>query len=428
MRISKKIIALIMAIILAFSLLACSNISSGGTASPSADMAASPSPSAPAAASPSVSAAALPSAGASASPSAGIALSKQGYYDPNKNYNARKQYKIAFLIESVPTSMHQMFIKAYGSFGAKLNYTLKDFTANDDPDLYVNTLQTLATQGYDGYFLDFGTDIQDRVFEVIKELKLTWFPGLSSYRDGQGNLLSPTLTIDNEKYGEDMTTWLDKTAKTTWGKFDNKQLGMISVDFSIIPDIHAREQGAHKMFQKLYPDIADTNYWVADGAVQNSFTADAAYNLVGPILSAHPDIKYWIIASAMDDFANGAARAAEGANKQDNTLVIAMGGTTMVAQWDKGMTSCWKASIYYEANLAAQTVCAGLVSMIDGDTTPTTLWPKWIQSGQKYPMLLAPCYLLTHDNYQDFFAWVNNYTGLKLYEYPDKGVKFEYGI
>jgi hypothetical protein len=412
MSISKKIMALILALILALSLFACSDKSAGGSASPSASPASESTPPA------SDTGAASPSGEASASPSAGESPSKQGYYDPEKDYFDREPYQVAFLIQQTPTNMHNMYIDAYRRCGTKLNFELTDLTANNDSDQYLNMLQTLAGN-YDAFFLNFDTELKSRAVELTEELELVWFPGLSTYRDENGLQLSPSQSMDNEKYGADMTVWLADTAKQQWGDFDHKELGMITIDYSTNVDIHARETGAHNKFQELFPDIAETNYWVADGSTQGSFSADVAFNIVSPLIAVHPDIKYWIIASTMDDYANGAARAVEGADKQDNTLIIATGGVSLIPQWDKGMQSCWKACIYSEANL---------VSMIDGVTTPETLWPNWIQPGQKYPLLRNPCYLLTYDNYQDFFAWVDKYTGFDLYDYPDRGVEFEYNV
>ena len=415
----KKIMALIMAVLLTATVFACSGNNSGGEASPSPSTASSPNDS---------ETSSPPSDSAASSQSPTLTLSQQGYYDPDKDYFSRDPYKIAMLIQSTPTSMHQSMIKSYSAYGPILNYTMQDISANDDADYYINLIETTASQDYDGYFLDFHQETKDRVLEVATELKLIWLPGLSSYTDDDGKLLYPASSADSYKYGGDMTVWLDQEAKNMWGDFDQQKLGMVGVNYTLNSDIKARVTGAYDKFKELYPDIADTNYWEADGASHSSFTADTAYNLVSAIISAHPDIEYWIIASSMDDYANGAARAAEAANKQDKTIVIATGGIALVSQWDEGNESCWKACIYYDTNLGAKTICAALMSLIDGDTTPETLWPQWVAPGEKYARLLKPWQLLTYDMYQDFFSWVDRYTGLDNHDYPDNGVDFEFDI
>ena len=422
MRISKKIVALIMAALMAFSLFACSSKDSG---SPQTSEPVAPESSAPAEiASPSENAPA-PSEDASVPEEA---AAEPGYYDPNKDYFDRNPYKVGFVILSVPTSMHQMFIDAYGLWGTNLNYELTDFSANDNNDTYISMLETLATQDYDGFFLDFPTEIRDRTLEICEEYELIWFPGLSMVMDDDGNLLHPSLTIDNYGFGSDMTQWLVENAENEWGACDESTLGFMSIDFSVIADIHVRERGAYDKLVELLPDVAENRYFVADGSSVNSFSAETAYNLTGAIFAAHPEIEHWMIASTMDDFAAGAARAAEAADKDGVTLIIATGGTTLVTEWDAGSQSCWKAAIYYEAMLASSTICAGLISMIDGETTKETLWPKWVEDGQTYAKLIAPCHLLTHDNYTEFFEWVDEFTGLELHDYNYNGTQFEYNV
>ncbi len=419
MRISKKITATILTVLFAFTLFACASNDSGNSQTSSA-----PVSSAPVLASPESSSSARSKNTPAPEKMAGI----PGYYDPQKDYFDRDPYNIGFVILSVPTSMHQMFIEAYGRWGEKLNYKLTDFSANDNNDTYISMLETLAAQDYDGFFLDFPTELRDRALEVCDEYDLIWFPGLSMVMDDDGNLLHPSLTIDNYGFGSDMAKWLLKTAEQEWGDFDVSTLGFMSIDFSVIADIHVRERGAYDKLAELLPDVAENRYFVADGSTVNSFSAETGYNLAGAILAAHPEIEHWLIASTMDDFAAGAARAVEAAQKDDVTLITATGGTTLVAEWDAGAQSCWKSAVYYEALLASSTICAGLVSMIDGETTSETLWPNWINNGQTYAKLIAPCYLLTHDNYTEFFEWVDEFTGMDLHSYDYHGTQFEYDV
>ena len=347
-----------------------------------------------------------------------------GFYDPDADYYARDAYKIVYVM-SIPSITSEIFGNAFELWGTRLNYEYSNSCANGDNDAYVTNIEVLATQGYDGYLLECDPAIADRVYEVLTELELNWMPAMLPMQDSDGNMLHPYIAMDSYQMGQNETIWLSERATEEWGDIDLTTLGMIGCDYSAVPDIHNRIVGASDKFEELYPEIAETNYWEADGVTTGSMTAEASYNMVGTIMAAQPQIEYWIIASAIDDYAAGAARAADAADKADNTLIISIGGDTLFNEWDSDNTSCWEAAVYTAPMLYTEGMACGLIALIDGTATPETLWPEYINEGAAYATVTLKSEILTYEIYQEYLEWVDYYTGTDVYDYEYSGTEYQ---
>jgi hypothetical protein len=98
-----------------------------------------------------------------------------------------------------------------------------------------------------------------------------------------------------------------------------------------------------------------------------------------------------------------------------------MGSPGLVAQWNAGEITDFKASFTSIGVIYAEPIFFGLYAMVHGDATPETLWaPEWVNKsrGETYAQLLLPTIILEYENYQYYFDWVNNYVGLQLTNYP----------
>jgi ABC-type sugar transport system substrate-binding protein len=411
----KKITAFLLIALTVFSLCACSAGKAGTSPSPE------PSASAPAVsaeASPSASAAASGTA-APASPSAAAASVELGYYDPNLDVNSRAPYKVVYMRTST-TALTQSFSDAFAQWSKRLNIEYKDYSANDDIDAYMNTLETLSSLN-DGFILDvFNDQSSPRAVEICAENNIKWMSGMNRTLDGDGKLAHPTVGFDNEVFGEQMAEWLLDYAKKTWSGFDPQKAALISVDYSVIEQIHGRTVGAQKYWEKANPGAP---FFSCDGIVGN-LDSDTAYNLVAATMSAQPDIKYWLIASNTDAYAEGAARATEQVKKEDSTVITSIGGISLIDDWDAGYDGCWKSALYTANTLYTECIMNGLLVQLDGKAKPEELWPEWKSSGEKYAQLQIPSQILLKDNYREYLEWVDSYTGIDNANYDYNGTQF----
>jgi hypothetical protein len=265
--------------------------------------------------------------------------------------------------------------------------------------------------------LDPDTTVYTRIQEVLKDNNVSWMPVLAQPFDNQGELCHPNVGFNNYQFGVDMADYVIDYAKKNWPDAKPEEMGMMYVGFSVVPQLVERETGAKDTWNKAYPALAK-NYYFCDG-VTGKLDADTSYNLASTTMAANPSIKYWLICAFFDDYADGAARAAEAAGKQDKTIISTCGGSALISHWDNGDDSCWKSAIYTDQRVYAEPIFCGLYALMSGQATPETLWPEWINQskGEKYASLMLPTFMLLKDNYQAYLMFVDKYTGMKKYSY-----------
>ena len=153
------------------------------------------------------------------------------------------------------------------------------------------------------------------------------------------------------KFGTDMAEYVIGYAQETWPDADPSVVGMLSMDFSLSPQIHVRTEASKEIF--LAAGYPEENFFVADGASTGLLNADTGYNLSGPIFASNPQIEYWLICACLDDYADGAIRVAEQNGLADKSIATTCGGSGLINHWDAGEESSWKSAVY----CAQDTVC-----------------------------------------------------------------------
>jgi ABC-type sugar transport system substrate-binding protein len=303
-----------------------------------------------------------------------------GYFDPDADYTQNKQYKVVYMVGSL-TSLTQSFSDAFRMWAGRANCDYTDYSANNDADGFITSMEVFAQQGYDGFILDPEITIYQRVADVCDELQLTWMPGMGAFRDEEGLLEHPCVGFDNMQYGRDMAEWLIAYAQENIEEFDPASAGFISLDFSAVTQIHERTEGERQVWSETFPEYAD-KFFVGDGITTGQLTSDAALNMTAGIMTGNADIQFWLIGACADDYADGAARAAESLNKQDTSVCSTIGGTSLIAHWDAGEDSCWKSAIYTANALYTEPIFMGLYALMNGDATPETLCPNGLTTAR----------------------------------------------
>jgi ABC-type sugar transport system substrate-binding protein len=242
--------------------------------------------------------------------------------------------------------------------------------------------------------------------------------------DSHGNRIHPYVSFDNTDFGYQMANFTIEYARKTWPSAKPEEIGMLSMDFSLSPQVHERTTGANEIWLK--EGYLKKNFVVADGAEAADLSIQGGYDLAFKVFKANSKIKYWLVCAFYDDYAQGAAEAAAASGKQDSCVVVDCGGSALIAQWDSGITTCWKASVFAAQIIFTEPMFCGLYAMMDGQATAETLWPQWIDknAGEKYAYVDTPTYILTKDNYKEYLEWVDSYTGVNLSDYPYNGTQF----
>jgi ABC-type sugar transport system substrate-binding protein len=239
------------------------------------------------------------------------------------------------------------------------------------------------------------------------------FALFNSVRDENGKSLVPTVGLDQYATGAMTMQWLIDNYKTYWGDIDTSKLGLISMTFSVSVDLNDREVGAQDVFKKNFPN--NTNLiFVADGVTGTGSGEDIGYNLSSAILAAHPEVEYWFITNCLEMYAQGATRAVEQLGMEDRVLITACGSDIACSEWENGYEGCWASAIAISNYLyAAPSLCA-LVSLLDGKSTPESLWPDMKTPGDVASFYKADVEMITKDTYKDYFNGIAEQAGMEL--------------
>ena len=352
-----------------------------------------------------------------------------GFYDPDYDYFANPTYKFIYLrVRNSP--LYDDFARSFQAWGQKANVQVDVADVNGDNDLFISMIETLASQGYDGIFTDPDSTTYPAVVDKLREVGIPFMPGMGLPKGEDGMLRNPFVGFDYYQVGEKMGEWLVAYAKEHWADVDPSTIGVLGVDFSVVPEISVRIDGALKHIEAAYPGITGPNhvdrltssgrYFHADTIVGN-LDATTAYQVSGAVFATNPQIERWLIVGTVDDFASGAVTAARDAGLEGQTVAISMGSPGLVAQWDAGEQNDFKASFTSIGVIYAEPIFFGLYAMVRGYATAENLWvPEWVNvpRGETYAQLLLPTIILEHHNYMYYFDWVNNYIGLPLTNYP----------
>ncbi len=349
-----------------------------------------------------------------------------GFFNPDYDYSKNPQYKFIYLrVRNSP--LYDDFAKSFKVWASKANVIMDIADVNGDNDLYISMIETLASQGYDGIITDPDSTTYPAVIEKCREVGIPFMPAMGLPKGEDGLLKNPFVGFDYYQVGVKMGEWLVEYQKKTWPDAKPEEIGILGVDFSVVPEISIRIDGALSVFNEAYPGIVDkidrlTNsgrYFHADTIVGN-LDSTTAYQVSGAVLSTNPDIKYWLIVGCVDDFADGAVTAAMDAGLEGRVVAISMGSPGLVAQWESGEQTDFKASFTSIGVIYAEPIFFGLYAMVNGDATPETLWnPEWVNKsrGETYAQLLLPTIILEYENYKNYYEWVDLYVGLDLSDY-----------
>lgn len=394
----KKALTLTLALSVIFVLFAC-----GGKP------AETPSPSAPAETTDSMTS----EAPASEAPRAAL---EKGFFDPSIDYIAAGRYQVAYIHTGVSV-MYDMLSDAFKAWADKLNVEFNSFTASDD-DQFLATVQSYCDQSYDGLILDPTPAAYPAAAELLSRNNMPWMSGMAPAYDENMKLLHPAVGYDDHALGYDMYTWCIDYAKSTWPDATPENTGGIFIGYADLQLPELRRTGAYDAW--LGNGYKEGSFFFLDGAA-GDMTAQTAYNLAAPVMDANSKLKYWIGCGFFDDYSVGIARAAADAGKAGTAVCSTAGGTALISLWDAGGTGALKSAVCIEPRLYTEPIFCGLYAMITGRVTPASLWPEWIDrsAGQTYADLRLPAVTITQDNYKDYLAFVDTYTELDAYPYPE---------
>jgi ABC-type sugar transport system substrate-binding protein len=292
----------------------------------------------------------------------------------------------------------------YTKWGTIFNYSVYHYDANMDYDAYINEIQILYDQGYEGLFMMVDDALRQRAFDLTQELKLPCVGMPTTFADSDGHVIWPSVVMDEYGNGALCVQWLTDNYSKYWkDPIDPATLGLIAIDFSPISGIHARMPGIQDAFTKNFPD-STKNFFVADLVTNsNGFSVQGANEMTAAIISSNTGITKWFVVACVDDWAVGAERAVESLHKNADVLIVSNQADAFGNELKAGSTD----TSYVAACAVSTTELTGytsayLCAILDGRATAETIWPEYVKSGDKYPCIVVKGTMLTKDTYNDW--------------------------
>jgi hypothetical protein len=296
-------------------------------------------------------------------------------------------------------------------------------------------LPTLKEQGYDGILVDPDMMQYEQIAEICDRIGLNWMGcmGQAFKWDENGmpaGLLHPYSGFSSIEMGRQIGEKLIEYGKDNWPGVTLDQVGFIGVDMSTSLPLHQRIEGS----QMAWTDAGGPadNHFIAD--VGADMTVQAAQNVVESLISLNPELEYWLINGAVEDFADGAANAIDNVfGAPDNACIATSGGNKLSHKWDEGIDSAWRYVLDTPAAVAGEPAFFALYAFASGLATPETIWPAWINHnppdvpffGETYAQLLLPSYFQSKETYKRLLTWANLYTRSNIYPYNEPGVTID---
>jgi len=340
-----------------------------------------------------------------------------GWFDRNYDYTQNERYQVTYLI-TAGSALYDALGAALGAWAERFNCDFNMVDTNNDNDLFISTIQTLANNGTDGILLDPDMTIYPAVIAKCEEVGVKYQTCMGYAEDPDtGLLLCPSIGFAQYEYGFQMMDWLDEYRKENWPEAKIEEIGVIGVTMSSSPPIHQRIEGGRDRWTELYPEYSD-NFFMAD-CITGGLNSATAYSLCGALIPTKPQFKYWIGVAPMDDLADGFASAAIDAGFADKAVTTCVGGTSLIIQFDSGEETPWKSALMAGQSVFSEPMMSSLYAQMAGWAKMEDLWPEFIDhsKGQKYASLLLTSNMLTIDNYKRYLEWLDLYTGIDTYHY-----------
>lgn len=449
----KKVLAILLVLVLAFSLVACGGGGNdgGGSSTPTPNSGGDGGGS-------------TGGDGGDGGDSGAAWPAEIGYFDPAYDYSQHKTFKVAYMVAAV-SFLYDEFDAAFRDWSKRMNinYTGMWAPAGGSADEYLSGIETYVDQGYTGFLLDADTNWYPSVMALCDKLGVAYISCMGQIRDYanpymyngtvvNGTLQGPYVGFDQVQFGLDMADKLMEWKNANHASVPMDKVGYISVDFTLSPQLHDRTNGAEMKWAEINPSFGEfspdvtvnpNNFWIADVAA-GAMDQATAQSMTTQIITANTDIEVWLISAPYDDLAIGAANAVENLGLNDVSCVTCIGGSSLIVQWDAGVDNAWRYAQFTAQSIYAEPILAALWAMMAGQVSSAEeLWPDWrvawdkgdileftgetdaiygypvvktdadgkgiVTEEHNYPVLLLPLYWLEIDNYKEYLEWCDLY-------------------
>lgn len=184
-------------------------------------------------------------------------------------------------------------------------------------------------------------------------------------QDSGGNKIAPWVGINAYVIGQANGAWLANYAKENElaGKDD---VALLILTMDTVSSCVPRAEGEYDQFVADCADFDTSKIYKAD----YDGTTDKGNIAATSIITAHPEVKTWLVTGANEEGTIGACRALESAGLDKDACVVGLGAYMAKDEWNnKGADgTCMKAAAYFSSLSVGEGSVDVLYKLIDGET------------------------------------------------------------
>ncbi len=324
--------------------------------------------------------------------------------DEDKNDKKDDKLTFEYFTLSMGIEWIQQIDEALKELGEEQNFEVLTGDADYDINEQLSQVSTGVSQGIDGAFLfvvDEGS--ATAVVDKFDEADIPVIGETLKLQDGNGDNVAPYVELDAESVGGECGKWVCENYESCGVDMsDLSKVGVLNITSSKYQSDLGRANGFITEVQAGLPDIPESNYYEADIASEtNDDESQNAYNLVSPLLAAHPEIESWIMIATTDHFGVGACRAVEAAGMEDQTILVSCGGEFAVKEWDNESAKCWKAACYYDAMDFAKIMVEGMLQICREGKDASEIYDEYRNGDETYAAVGITGSMITTEDYKE---------------------------
>lgn len=195
------------------------------------------------------------------------------------------------------------------------------------------------------------------VVDKCKEAGLPIVAADDALQNDAGEKIAPWVGINAYVIGQANGDWLAAYVKDN-DLVGDEECGLLILTMDTVSSCVPRAEGEYDNFTAACPDFPANRIFKADydGTTEKGNVAATS------VITAHPEIKKWLITGANEEGTIGAVRALESAGLDADACVVGLGAYMAKDEWsDKGADgTCMKAAAYFSSD----SVGAGSVNVL----------------------------------------------------------------
>lgn len=295
----------------------------------------------------------------------------------------------------------EWFISTYDSLKAKaIELGASDVIGLDcemNPEKCLTNLDNLISQKVD--IIVICVPDQELSQTVVDRCNAAGIPVFAD-ADGlivDGKHIAPALELNAYKVGSEIGTWLGGYVNDNMDlAAEQAEIGYMRMTMNEVSSCVPRAEGAKDKFLEAIPDfdeanIIDANY---DG------TTEQGYDVAAATITAHPEIKKWVVTAPNDEGASGATRALEAVGLDKDACVVGAGAYLAVDEFQKE-SSAFKAAAYFSAVETGEQEAIAAIEYLKNGTEIFGEYKDTYEGDNEFGIYPLGGIMVTKDNYAE---------------------------